>query len=548
MTKPRRVSTIRAMKELIQRESGRNVVHQLIILCALSGMFETIVLIILNTAAQSAGDPSKRLQLLYIFIIVVLIWFTVTRLTRYSISETVQPVISRLRLRIVEKAHAADLRSFEQLGYSELLVQFSDDTAMIIDASVDLAVIISKSIVILCCIAYVSFISPLAGLLVLAVLGVGALAYFPTMSRLWELLEDVRERQKDIFSDIRHFLLGFKELKLSDRKNDAFYHKGFKARSVGYLNARIRTGVYFTMYYVIAMVVWYLILLMLTFALPALTPTSPEKIMVLILAILFMPLDIFMANLPSLNRANVSMERMRVMEDALDVLAVDGFSAPQEGTPDFQKLELEDVTFSYCENPEESSFSLGPINCTIHKGKIFFITGGNGYGKSTLLKLICGLYRPKSGCFRIDGQVVSMESRRELFSAVFPDFHLFDRLYGLGDIDPERVNDLLKQMQIHHKTQFIDGRFTTLDLSTGQKKRLALVCSLLEDRPVHVFDEWAADQHPSFRSYFYREFLHELKEAGKTIIVVTHDERYFDVADAFLVLEYGRMMPAGRPQ
>jgi putative ATP-binding cassette transporter len=537
----KRVSTLRAMKELVEREAGRNVVYRLTGLCVLAGFFEAAVLIILNTAAQSAGDSSRSFLLLYYFIVAILIWFLVTRSSRYSICETVQPIISRTRLRVVEKAHAADLRSFEQLGYTELLVQFSDDMAMIVDASFDLAVIIGKSVVLLCCLAYIAYMSIIAALLVLVVLVGAALAYFPTMSRLWVFLEDVRERQKDIFTDIRHFLYGFKELKLSDKKSDDFFHRGFKVRSVRMLNARIKTGFYFTMYYVIAMVVWYLMLMMLAFALPAITPIQPDRIMVLILVILFMPLDIFMASLPSINRANVSMERIKLMERALDALAADTSVAPAVAPEDFSKIELEDVTFEYFEKPEDNMFSLGPIRCSIKKGEIFFITGGNGYGKSTLLKLICGLYRPKSGCFRMDGRVVSMESHRELFSAVFSDYHLFDRLYGLKDIDSDHVNALLKKMRIDHKTQYVDGRFTTLNLSTGQRKRLALVCSLIEDRPIYIFDEWAAGQDPSFRSYFYRELLRELKDAGKTIIVVTHDDRYFDVADRLFPLEFGRM-------
>lgn len=548
MTKPRkRVSTIRAMKELIEREAGRRVVYQLAILCILSGLFETAVLIVLNTAAHSAGDFSRRLLLLYIFIIAVLVWFLITRLSRYSLSEVLQPIISGIRLRVVEKAHAADLRSFERLGYAELLVQFSDDTALILDASVDMSIIVGKSVVILACIAYIAFMSITAALLVVAVLLMGALVYFPTMSRLWVLLEEVRETQKNIFNDIRHFLHGFKELKLNDRKNDSFYRHGFKERSVKMLNARIKTGVYFTMYYVIAIVVWYLLLMMLAFALPAITSIQPERIMILILVILEMPLDIFMANLPSLNRANVSMERMKLLETSLDVLAVDTRSAPPEVPADFGEIRLEDVTFEYFESSGADQFSLGPISCSINRGEILFITGGNGYGKSTLLKLICGLYRPKSGCFRMDGRVVSMESHRELFSAIFSDYHLFDRLYGLKNVDPDRVNALLKKMRIDHKTRYIDGRFTTLDLSTGQRKRLALVCSLLDDRPIYIFDEWASDQDPSFRSYFYRELLAELKSMGKTIIAVTHDDRYFDVADRLLPLEFGQMAPTSLP-
>ena len=158
--------------------------------------------------------------------------------------------------------------------------------------------------------------------------------------------------------------------------------------------------------------------------------------------------------------------------------------------------------------------------------------GGNGSGKTTLLKLFTALYRPIEGCIRVDGAEIvaaNVQSYRNLFSAIFSDFHLFDKLHGLRDAAPERVDQLLRLMEISSKTAFGDGRFTTILLSTGQRKRLALVVSYLEDKPVYIFDEVAADQDPHFRRYFYDTLLPELKRAGKTVVVVSHDDRYFHV-------------------
>ncbi|MCX6635946.1 MAG: ATP-binding cassette domain-containing protein, partial [Acidobacteria bacterium] len=170
--------------------------------------------------------------------------------------------------------------------------------------------------------------------------------------------------------------------------------------------------------------------------------------------------------------------------------------------------------------------------------------GGNGSGKTTLLKLFTALYQPMQGCIRVDGSEITaanVQSYRNLFSAIFSDFHLFDKLHGLRDIAPERVDDLLRRMDISQKTAFRDGRFSNILLSTGQRKRLALVVSYLEDKPVYVFDEVAADQDPRFRGYFYETLLPELKRAGKTVVVVTHDDRYFHVADRVLGMDYGKL-------
>ena len=87
-----------------------------------------------------------------------------------------------------------------------------------------------------------------------------------------------------------------------------------------------------------------------------------------------------------------------------------------------------------------------------------------------------------------------------------------------------------------------DGVFSTTRLSRGQRKRLALVTAYLEDRPIYLFDEWAADQDPLFRRVFYQRLLPELKRRGKTVVAVTHDDRYFDAADQLIKLEEGKVV------
>jgi putative ATP-binding cassette transporter len=177
-----------------------------------------------------------------------------------------------------------------------------------------------------------------------------------------------------------------------------------------------------------------------------------------------------------------------------------------------------------------------------------FIVGGNGAGKSTLLKLLTGLYHPEQGALLLDGRVLAAEdypAYRSLFTSVFTDFHLFDRLYGLDDLDPATVNHWLRVLEMDHKTRYADGGFTNLDLSTGQKKRLAFIAAVLKNRPICVFDELAADQDPAFRQRFYEEILPGLKAQGRTLVCVSHDDRYFHVADRVLTMRDGRLAGDG---
>ena len=197
---------------------------------------------------------------------------------------------------------------------------------------------------------------------------------------------------------------------------------------------------------------------------------------------------------------------------------------------------------------DDGGFALGPLDLVFEPGQISFVIGGNGSGKSTLAKLITGLYVPRTGSISLGDERIDHENIewfRQNSSAVFTDFHLFEDYLGFDrpGID-EEVRGYLEELQIAHKVTVRDGKLSTLALSQGQRKRLALLTALLEDRQIYVFDEWAADQEPRFREVFYTEILAGLKHRGKTVIVITHDDRYFDCADQIVKLDFGKIVEA----
>jgi putative ATP-binding cassette transporter len=211
----------------------------------------------------------------------------------------------------------------------------------------------------------------------------------------------------------------------------------------------------------------------------------------------------------------------------------------------WERIEFIGVTHTYFQEREERNFICGPIDLTLYPGELVFMMGGNGSGKTTFAKLVTGLYIPESGEIRIDGEVVTDRNReyyREHFSAVFSDFYLFTQLLGFDPRDVEsRAQARLNRLQLDHKVEVDGGCFSTTELSQGQRKRLALLVAFLEDRPIYLFDEWAADQDPTFREVFYLELLPELKAMGKTVIVISHDDRYFHVADRLIKMDCGRI-------
>ena len=210
----------------------------------------------------------------------------------------------------------------------------------------------------------------------------------------------------------------------------------------------------------------------------------------------------------------------------------------------FKRIDYQGITYSHTDESGESSFVSGPWDFSVQRGEIIFLVGGNGSGKSTALRLMTGLYKADAGQIMVDGRVLDsfgFAGLREQFSAIFANFHLFDRLYGLENISEQSVNQLIDDMELTGKVRYKNGRFTDLNLSTGQRKRLALIAAILEDRPIYAFDEWSAEQDAHFREVFYRKILPQLKQKGKTIIAVTHDERYWNVADRIVKFDLGKI-------
>ncbi|MEC4819751.1 MAG: ATP-binding cassette domain-containing protein, partial [Scytonema sp. PMC 1069.18] len=203
------------------------------------------------------------------------------------------------------------------------------------------------------------------------------------------------------------------------------------------------------------------------------------------------------------------------------------------------------ITHIYHQDSEDTGFTLGPIDLNVSSGEIIFIIGGNGSGKSTLIKLITGLYIPESGKIYLNGKLVNADNQewfRQHFSVVFSDFYLFDNFLYLGKaIADDQIYNYLVKLQLDKKVKIKNGVLSTTLLSQGQRKRLALLTAYLEDRPIYVFDEWASDQDPVFKKIFYMQILPELKNKGKAVIVVTHDNQYFYLSDRIVKLDYGKI-------
>ncbi|VDR25291.1 ABC transporter ATP-binding protein YojI [Raoultella terrigena] len=261
---------------------------------------------------------------------------------------------------------------------------------------------------------------------------------------------------------------------------------------------------------------------------------------VMIFLYMIVPVEGVLSSLPTLASARVALQRVQQLREDLPP------EQPQRPLPaePFRSLALEAIRYQY-RGEDGESFTLGPLDIRFSPGELVFIVGGNGSGKTTLANLLVGLYPPDSGAIVLNGRALAgdrQEGYRQLFSAVFNDFFLFDDVAFVHERTAEQVNHLLRLLKLQHKVRFAGGRFSTTALSQGQRKRLALLQAWLEERPLYLFDEWAADQDPEFKAVFYLELLPMLKAEGKTIVAITHDDRYFHLADRIIKLESGRIV------
>jgi putative ATP-binding cassette transporter len=246
-----------------------------------------------------------------------------------------------------------------------------------------------------------------------------------------------------------------------------------------------------------------------------------------------------------LRRASISLSKLEALGLSLAAHPGEDLCGAQAAAPACEVVELSGVNHTYRREREDDNFTLGPIDLAFRPGELVFLVGGNGSGKTTLLNLLAGLYVPESGRVLMDGLPVTDENRenyRQLFSVIFSDFFLFEEFLGLGSPGLDaKARLFLGELHLEHKVRIAGGKLSTLDLSQGQRKRLALLTAYLEDRPFYIFDEWASDQDPLFKEVFYRRLLPDLRDRGKAVLVITHDEKYFHLADRIIKLEEGKI-------
>jgi putative ATP-binding cassette transporter len=510
-----------------------------------SGVASTSMIALITQILTGKGSRTALLTGLFITLCIVLPIFRF--MSQMLLINLTQQSLLALRLRLSRSILAAPLRHLETIGPHRLLATLTTDIGTLVDSMAMIPVLVMHTAVVISCLVYLGWLNGVVLLEIAGFIVLGVVTYQLPVIRAVRHFIKARDLNNDLVKDVRALTEGTKELKMHQRRRWAFLQEMEKTAKK--FQAESRSGfLVFTAASSWGQALFFVVLGLLVLLLPRLQPMDAKTLIgfTVILFQMMVPLEVVMSSLPNLGRALASARAVEEMGFSLEAETRE----KERGTElapsaSWGKLELNGVTHRYRRENEEESFLLGPIDLTFEPGELVFLVGGNGSGKTSLAKLLLGLYAPESGEIRFAGRTIDDSNReeyREHFSAVFSDFFVFETLLGLdaSSLDDD-ARKYLQRLHLQQKVQVKDGELSTIQLSQGQRKRLALLTAYLEDRPLYLFDEWAADQDPIFKEIFYLQLLPELRSRGKTVLVISHDDHYFHVADRVLKLDYGKI-------
>ncbi len=519
--------------------------RQILLIVTIAGIANSLLLGIINHATQAVADHEDLSQyfMLYMFAFALFLygqWFAFERAII-----AVEDAIYNVRIRLTRKIRRVELPFMEQQGCNSLYARFTRSDTLISQAIPQITGAAQMSVLLIFSFLYLAYISPLSFLISMMGVLIAAFLFLLKTQRIKAMLLEVQKKEATYFKSISHLINGFKEVKINRQKGDDIL-EDIASQSSAIENIKIEVGKQESRLWGHGRILVYTLLPVLIFVVPSISQLHTDNIYKIASTILFItgPIAILINILPVLNRVNLSIEALMRLEAEMDATIVQEEQVDSDLVlTDFSTLGMKNVSFSY--PGKHSEFVAGPFNELISQGELLFIVGGNGSGKSTFIKLLTGLYYPDKGDIYVDSRRIGKAdypAYRDLFAVIYTDFHLFDKFYGVQDIHADKVNAWLKKMKMEDKVQYREGGFTQTSLSTGQRKRLAFIAAMLEDKPILVMDEFAADQDPQFRRYFYETLLPEVKAMGKTVIAVTHDDHFFHVADRLLKMEEGSMV------
>lgn len=537
------------LTELLLKDTQTSI-KRLGLMAVVAGAASAAILAVVNAAAQTPIAPGGQSYYVALFGLALVAYVVSQKYVLVVTTDEVERIVDERRREMIRKLAACELLGVEKIGHGVIFTAINSDAQTISQTAGSLMLGVQALILMFWTAIYLATLSLPTLALVVVVLLIASRIYNRKIALARVELRRANDQVTALHEVVEGLLGGFKEVKLSSRRAAELLDDAMQvsARTAHFRSLAQRA---LAANFIFSQVAIFVLLGTLVFILPVLSSTFAETTVKSLTAVLFLvgPISGIISSVPQITVANAAAENLLRLEQLLDqhVEAGSGEAAqgiePLAHRTGFRNIELRRLHFSRGQGSE--NFTVGPIDLTIRAGETIFLTGGNGSGKTTFIKMLTGLYPADSGDILVDNRLVTkyeMQGYRDMFCAVFSDFYLFSKLYGVDEIDPERSAAMIDQMEIEDKVSLNGRSFSTVDLSTGQRKRLALVAAQLEDKPIIILDEWAADQDPHFRAKFYETLLPRLKADGVTVIAITHDDKYFHHADRRLQMADGRLV------
>jgi len=514
----------------------------IVVLSIFSGFSNMAIVVIITKVLTT--DVNEKNHLIA-FVIIFLLYIFTRRYVQVRLLRLSMKIILEFRVNLVEKILLTTYSKFEKLERGKIYSTLNDDIRTIGDSANILINILVSIITVVGVLFYLATLAFWVTIIMVTLILFITVIYYLISRNSNALFEQARDTRSSYMEQLNGLIDGFKELSMSYIKKNE-YRKEVTDTCQDYRNKMVKARTGFINAFIVGESLLILTLFMMIFIVPRFFPVMDKSMVssfVVVLMYLIGPVNTILHSIPTIVQLRVSWKRVKLFtqEVPADLTFNEMESISLLSKPSVTKLNLKNVAFRYGHSDqEESSFVVGPVSLTMNSGEATFITGGTGSGKTTLAKLITGLYEPQQGIIEIDDEPISSNALSEFFTTVFNPFHLFPTVYRKPDQSVEDPAGYLSLLKLDKKVKMNGNKFSTLNLSTGQKKRLALLQCFLEDKPIFLFDEWAADQGPEYRKIFYTEIVPMIKEKGKILICITHDDHYFHLADKIIKLNMGQ--------
>ncbi|MGB0523516.1 MAG: ATP-binding cassette domain-containing protein [Flammeovirgaceae bacterium] len=486
-----------------------------------------------------------------IYVVLLVVSFTVSAYFQSYLFKLTYNFGKKLVLDIFNRLRFSSFESYKKLGEERVRTAMEDVKLLESFPTMFLA-FFKSAVTVLIGIIYLIWIDWVGSIFVIGILLILMVVYIIRNAKIEQHMEEARTLNDVYMKNVYDFLGGFKQLKMSQKRNDNLFYNYLTTNREHYVSAQLKAMLKALGNELAGSYSFYIIIGTILFLLPALLNTSLQTNTVFITTLLFImsPIGAVVGLLKTFIMVGVSINRLNefneTLTDSSNIALGHGERPDIDST--FKSIRFEEVTYEYLNDKGEVTFQLQPLNFSIHRGDVIFITGGNGSGKSTFINLLSGLTSQKSGEIYLNDYRITSETLpyyRDQLSAIFTDHYLFTENYDEFDLASANgsFGQLVETMQLTNVLR-LDKENNKLDhnLSQGQRKRVALVYAMLEDKDIFIFDEWAAEQDPEFRAYFYNSIIPALKQKGKTVIAITHDDAYFHVADRLVKFDYGRLL------